>query len=163
MPTGIISISWKIRTPFQTLYYHYSGKAFWKVYNFSRFGDGDRCIFVARELAGLQYQARRIWFWRFLYEPDQEKKFKWIKKLRGIPHFKSEDSIFKATYVNCELTISSYLYPLTESKNLSYRIFAIYKDILLRKEKTEVRMFKNRNSSITFSIEYRFSRVLNRI
>jgi uncharacterized Rossmann fold enzyme len=57
------------------------------VYNFSRFGDGDRCIFVARELVAYSIKLEGF----YIEDPDvnsiKKKKLKWAKKFIRIPGF----------------------------------------------------------------------------
>jgi uncharacterized Rossmann fold enzyme len=73
--------------PIQAFYCNYSARPFDKVYNFGRFSDGDRCVFVARKLGAYSIKLAGFYFEDPDVNPIKKNKLKWAKKLMGIQEF----------------------------------------------------------------------------
>jgi hypothetical protein len=72
------------------------------------------------------------------------------KRIDKILDFSKSDICTKS-YIGRLIDMCIYFYSVTKLKNLPSLIAVLYKDILLKKKNTDVKMSKNRKSFDTFS------------
>jgi 2-amino-4-hydroxy-6-hydroxymethyldihydropteridine diphosphokinase len=73
--------------PFKLFIATTQARPFDKVYNFGRFSDGDRCVFVARNLGAYSIKLAGFYFEDPDVNPIKKNKLKLAKKLMGILEF----------------------------------------------------------------------------